>query len=305
LVPTVSDEVLKRAVTKEIQRLGAQALLEAAKLGQKGALLEIRVAKATVSEVTHRSLVGSGVRIVGVGPTPAGVLYSTELTGSIGAAIPSGMALDSETSHFLWLEQPKGQESALLDVSRYEIAELHSYTQLARASDSSRRALEKATAATYLQGYGQMLAETAQSAQEQKVIEALLKSREAATASLSRIEQELTVRLDQQAKAARAAATWQTISTIFSIGANVAMASSAVGADLKNPDGSVPKTGAELGASIARLSAERTKQVEVLSDQARGLKSEMEAINSHILNHGVQRGAAMPGDVQRLLFQLD
>lgn len=258
-----------------------EGLEEAARQGQAGALLRLRVfEQKTDAGPFYTLLGGKGVVLVGVGMDPDAALYGEVRSGTITAGIPPAGAVLAEPSGYVWVTK----DAAKMDyvVSRYRADRLEERARVALATQESRRAYEQARAASAVEGYAKVLLQRIQNAESRKAVEQLLKSQQEALTELADIETKLAAGLRKARRAAKTSAMLDSIAGALSLASTIAMASASLGEDLlKSPEApfssketvrdAVERYGQKQGQEVQSLDIRRT----VISDRVKGTRVEL------------------------------
>lgn len=288
LFTDIQPLLVKLGVYLEMLRVEKLALTEAAAAGQAGVLLKTRVAVHQVGMEAYYYPVGSGVSLVGYGPSAEAVVYYQGLN-VIEEPVPKGMALDQPSSLYVWVPLIPGNQGKSA-YATYDINDLESYVRMVKANALMRKALEEKAKASFIEGYGRMLEATAKSEEDRKVVQVLLQSRAKAMERLKNIEVELNARLERAAKAARAAAMWNTLSAVFSVGSSVALASATTGQKVQTPSGATPKTATELTSALNSLAAETQSLSNAIQQSAEMQRQLINSLQESLLKAGANRG---------------
>lgn len=292
--------LVRLGVDKELQRVAAQALAEAEQVGQAGVLLKTRIAVQQLGMQEIHYPLGSGVSLVGRGSTPEAVLFSQGLN-VLEPPVPEGMRLDTSASLYIWITRGSASGQALKE-AYYDIAALESYTRSVQANQLSRQAMQEATKAAFIEGYGRMLEATAKTEEDRKFVQALMQSRSQASERLKSVEQTLSTRLEQAEKAARAAALWNTLSAVFSVSSSVALASATTGQKIQTPNGQTPKTAAELTQALDALTAQTKAAAEAFKQKVEVERALLKTLEESLLKSGTLRGQPVQQQDWRLLL---
>jgi hypothetical protein len=287
----MQPSIVNLGIALEFDRVANAALAEAVRTGQQGVLLKIRVAVHQIGNEAFYYPVGSGVSLVGHGPSAQAVLYFQGLN-VIEESVPKGMTLVSASSNYVWITQGPNKEMSSA-VEFYDIDALERYTRVVKASELASKAFEETSKGAYLEGYGRMLIATAKSEEERKTVQSLLLSRAQAVSQLKAVEQELSVRLERAEKAARAAALWNTLSAVFSVSSSAALAAASTGQPIQTSSGGSPTTAAELTQALQSLTAETQAMATAIRQRAETQRQLLNTFQESLLKAGSDRGQAI------------
>ncbi len=300
LFADIQPLLVKTGVYLEMLRVEKLALAQAAAAGQAGALLKTRIAVHQVGMDAYHYPVGSGVNLVGYGPSAEAVVYYQGLN-VLEEPVPKGMTLDQPSSLYVWIPVVPGNQGEPA-YATYDINGLESYLRVVKANALARKGLEEKAKASFIDGYGRMLEATAKSEEDRKVVQVLLQSREEAMGRLRKTEVELNARLERAAKAARAAAMWNTLSAVFSVGSSVALASATTGQKIQTPSGQTPKTATELTAALNSLAAETQSLAKAIQQSAEVQRQLLNSLQQNLLNAGAIRGQPIQQPTWRVIL---
>jgi len=273
------------AISNEQSRLIADARQEAIRTGQRGILLKVRISTASFGDRSFFYPVGSGVSVVGVGPSTDAICYAEQCFNVIETPPDKGTTLDYSKSSYVWVEATDGTKQW-----HYPIPAVNRRAQAARLYNNAQSAYAQTVSGQYLSGFANHLTTKIATEDGRNQVRSLLQRSEEATKQLARVENDLAENLAKAKRAANANSVFDTLSGVFSMAANVALFSSMVGTDLKTLEGKSPSTKADLLSSIKAVETGSEATAKVLQEQKIDLLKRYDSSRQEIIQLGSDNG---------------
>lgn len=225
LGPAFNDLAVKSRYEKAYRDALVIGLKDAKRLGQKGVLIRSTLVKepTPASGVDYYSLEGSGVEVIGIGPSANEVCVAQKCHISLAPPLPPNKEY---VAGYAFAEpMPRGK----IKVEQYRKADLETRTRLVFDTPAVAAASLAATKSAAFAGYAQALRAQLKTREDRIDLDNLIKARLDAQAALKAIEDELAAEMARVARMARTSANLEMIVGVFSLASAINIASSSVG----------------------------------------------------------------------------
>lgn len=290
-LPKLVDELRSQAIGLEFAKRAEDGLRKAIAEGGSGVLLRVTKVEVWYGTVRTESIWGTGVESFGTGRSATDACVNSRCWERVDA-LPRDYAFTAD-SMFYWVslkaDQP-GEKYVNLEGFASGNGGIEDAARLIVTNSKLQDIQRRATWARKVEAYAANIKANAAREEDRQNVTLILENRKNALQAIESIERNLAIERDRAKRAADARKIYDTLSTIMSLGANLAIVSGVIG------DKVVASTPAGVSDALRAAEDKSSTKIRALEQSLRSFSAEVEKGEAAIYSLNVTIINAKPGD---------